>query len=148
MKVVTKKMFDRWINDLYESWLNRDRKIYKNLEFHTVDAKTVYIINKKTGKTAYAHAHPNDVPSVAIGIAVAWARYRNMEIPKIGRLVTDESDIFDLKWRDRIVFDDKEYIFKSRDVGVAFLWDVNEHKEVYIDLIEVFTEGTKIYVLE
>ncbi len=148
MKVVTKKMFDRWITDLYESWLNRDMKIYKNLEYHTVDANTVYIINKKTGKTAYAHAHPNDVPSVTAGIAVAWARYRNMEIPKIGRLVTDESDIFDLKWCDRIVFGGKEYIFKSRNVGVAFLWDVSAHREVYIDLIKVFTEGTKIYVLE
>ena len=148
MKVVTKKMFDRWITDLYESWLNRDRKIYKNLEYHTVDANTVYIINKKTGKTAYSHAHPNDVPSVTAGIAVAWARYRNMEIPKIGRLVTDESDIFDLKWRDRIVFDDEEYIFKSRDAGVAFLWDVSAHREVYIDLIEVFTKGANIYVLE
>ena len=50
MKVVTKKMFDRWINDLYESWLNRDRKIYKNLKYYAVDDNTAYIINKKTGK--------------------------------------------------------------------------------------------------
>ena len=148
MRVVSEKMFYQWVDDLYTSWVQRDKKIYKNLEYHTVDAKTVYIINKKTGKTAYSHAHPNDVPSVTAGIAVAWARYRNMEIPKVGKLVTDESDIFDLKWRDRIVFDNKEYIFKSRDVGVAFLWDVSNNREVYIDLIEVFTEGTEIYILQ
>lgn len=148
MRVVSKKMFDCWIMDLYESWLNRDMKIYKNLEYHTVDANTVYIINKKTGKTAYAHAHPDDTPSVVAGIAVAWARYRNMEIPKIGRLVTDESDIFDLKWRDHIVFNDKEYIFKSRDAGAAFLWDVSKHMEVYRDLIKVFEHGTEIYILQ
>lgn len=148
MRVVSEKMFYQWVDDLYTSWVQRDKEVYKNLGYHTVDADTVYIINKKTGKTAFAHVHPNDKPDTVVGIAVAWARYRNMEIPKIGKLVTDESDIFDLKWRDRIVFDDKEYIFKSRDVGVAFLWDVEEHREVYIDLIEVFTEGTKIYVLE
>lgn len=148
MRVVSEKMFYQWVDDLYTSWVQRDKKVYKNLEYHTVDDKTVYIINKKTGKTAYSHAHPNDVPSVTAGIAVAWARYRNMEIPKIGILVTDESDIFDLKWCDRIVFDNKEYLFKSRDVGVAFLWDISNNREVYIDLIEVFTEGTEIYILQ
>lgn len=148
MRVVSERMFYQWVDDLYTSWVQRDNKVYKNLEYHTVDANTVYIINKKTGKTAYAHAHPDDTPDTRVGLAVAWARYRNMEIPKIGRLVTDESDIFDLKWHDRVAFDDKEYIFKSRDVGAAFLWDVGAHKEVYIDLIEVFTDGTEIYILQ
>ena len=40
MRVVSKKMFDRWITDLYESWLNRDRKIYKNLKYYAVDDRT------------------------------------------------------------------------------------------------------------
>ena len=148
MRVVSEKMFYQWVDDLYTSWVRRDKKIYKNLEYHMVDADTVYIINKKTGKTAFAHAHPDDTPDTRVGIAVAWARYRNMEIPKIGRLVDGEDDIFDLKYRNRIVFDGKEYIFKSRDVGVAFLWDVSNNREVYIDLIEVFTEGTEIYILQ
>ena len=148
MRVVSERMFYQWVDDLYTSWVRRDKKVYKNLEHYTVDANTVYIINKKTGKTAYAHAHPDDTPDTRVGLAVAWARYRKMEIPKIGRLVDGEDDIFDLKYLDRIVFDNKEYIFKSRDVGVAFLWDVGEHKEVYIDLIEVFTKGTEIYILQ
>lgn len=148
MRIVSEKMFYQWVDDLYTSWVQRDKKVYKNLEYHTVDANTVYIINKKTGKTAFAHARPDDTPDTRVGLAVAWARYRNMEIPKIGRLVDGEEDIFDLKYWDRVVFDNKEYIFKSRDVGVAFLCDVSAHREVYIDLIEVFTKGTNIYVLE
>lgn len=109
VKIVTEKEFYQWVQDLNNSWFNRSDR-YKNLIVLDVKGDTA-ICNPKTQKICIAKRYKDDLYDGRIGLAVAWAKYRHMEVPKIGELV----DSFDkLKFGDTFMISANtanEYIF-------------------------------------
>lgn len=110
-RFVTKHEFDSWVRDMCNSYNNRGAE-FVNVRKMTVDpceskGRTI-IINLKTGKTAVAKCHKDDEFSPGIGLAVAWAKYKNIPIP----VVAENVDIKDLKFLDEFYMsrsDDKKY---------------------------------------
>lgn len=93
MRFVSQKDYDQWVKDMnysyeyrsYDNKGNYDGR-YKNvcLVFPSDVIRNptpVIIMNIKTGKTAIASCHKDDTYSKKEGIAIAWARYKNIDIP-------------------------------------------------------------------
>lgn len=122
IKIVTEQEFYQWVQDLNNSWQNRS-KMYRNLVKLDVNGN-VAICNPKTQKICIAKRYKSDVYDARIGLAVAWAKYRNMQIPKIGELV---SSFNDLQFGDTFAIGSNtafEYIF----CGIIF--DENRYKVI------------------
>ena len=86
-KFVTEKEFNQWVRDMCNSYNNRGPE-FNNVRKLCLDdsgakGQTI-IMNVKTGKTAIAKCHKDDEYSPGIGLAVAWAKYRNIPVPIIG----------------------------------------------------------------
>lgn len=83
MKYVT---FGEW-NTFVTRWYNDFRNKNNRSSFLAVvtDVKSgrVRITNTKTGKSVIAMCHKNDYFDEKVGIAVAWAKYNGVEIPKL-----------------------------------------------------------------
>lgn len=87
MKIVTLGEWNQFINSMYDSWMNRDRTRYKNIDFFASMNRCIILANRKTGKTVMARCHRGDTFDVRTGTAIAWAKYLGREIPKAGTII-------------------------------------------------------------
>jgi len=115
MRFMNEKDYNRWVEDMYLSFDHRrfngskgyitDGRfsnvfLMTSFEAHTPDTKRVIIMNIKTGKVAIARCSGNDEFNLHEGIAIAWAKYRNMEVPYKVEII----GIKDLKPNDYFAF--------------------------------------------
>ena len=135
MRFVTEKEFNLWVKDMVKSYNNRGKE-FQNVRKLTLDpaesnGRTI-IMNTKTGKTAVAKLHKDDKYSPGIGLAVAWAKYRNREIP----VVATNQPIQTLNFLDTFYFTQYQGATKYQYIGevqngVAYMVIRNvENKEV------------------
>lgn len=114
MKLVTLAEWNQFIQSMYDSWMNRDRTRYKNIDFFVSMNRFVILVNHRTGKTVMAKCHRKDEFDTKTGTAIAWARYLGKEIPKVGtRIYTGELQ--------KLPFGTKLYVREKTDSGK--FWD-------------------------
>jgi hypothetical protein len=95
------KTFDEWC---YSMWMDFIKTTLKTINIHqdvfinSDKSTTVFIMNSKTGKTAFAKCKESDKYSPKAGIAIAWARYKRIPIPnfslQLGELKQGEEFIY------------------------------------------------------
>ena len=114
MKIVTLEEWNQFIQSYYDSWMDRDRTRYKNIDFFVSMHRCVILVNYKTGKTVTAKCHRKDEFSTKTGTAIAWARYLGKEIPRLGtRIYTGDLQ--------KLPFGTKLYVREKMDSGK--FWD-------------------------
>ena len=86
-KYLTASEFDQWIKDYYREFCGRDDFFAHVFGAASVSDKKhgIIIINKHNGKVARSYCHPEDKWDYTIGIAIAYAHYMGVEIPKIDK---------------------------------------------------------------
>lgn len=155
MRFVTEKEFNNWINDMVKSYHNRGKE-FDNVRILTLDpaesnGRTI-IMNLRTGKAVVAKCHKDDVYTPKIGLAVAWAKYRNMEIPIKASIVS----IHDLEPGDEFYFRhnfSKSHIFlgfHSNGIegdDVILYKDNRKSKKIEIEPLSQFKEPLTVYKL-
>lgn len=122
---MSQKEFDKWVYDTVASYNNRGKE-FANVRKLTIDPSenlgNTIIMNLKTGKTAVAHCHKDDRYVPMIGLAVAWAKYRNRPIPTIAEETTiDKLNFLDKFWFKRAsissILSENECIFYRNSSG-------------------------------
>ena len=86
-KYLSESEFDQWIKDHYREFCGRDDFFAHVFGAASVSDKKhgIIIINKHNGKVARSYCHPEDKWDYTIGIAIAYAHYMGVEIPKIDK---------------------------------------------------------------
>ena len=85
-KYMTEQQFKEWVDKYY--WEFREGNNFVLYVFgDEVNAANsphgVIIINRKNGKIARSYCHPDDEWDYETGVAVAYANYMGVEIPKV-----------------------------------------------------------------
>lgn len=155
MRFVSELEYDRWIMDMYNSYQNRGKEFINvrvlTLQEREATRRTI-IMNIMTGRTAVAKCHKDDKFSYTIGVAIAWAKYRNMEIPIKANIVS----IHDLEPGDEFYFRhnfSKSHIFlgfHSNGVegdDVILYKDNRKSKKIEIEPLSQFKEPLTVYKL-
>ena len=86
-KYMTESEFDQWIKDHYREFCMSDDFVAHVFGAASLSDKKhgIIIINKHNGKVARSYCHPEDKWDYTIGIAIAYAHYMGVEIPKIDK---------------------------------------------------------------
>lgn len=86
-KYLSTSEFDQWIKDHYREFCGRDDFVAHVFGAESISNKKrgIIIINKYNGKVARSYCHPDDKWDYTIGIAIAYAHYMGVEIPKIDK---------------------------------------------------------------
>lgn len=86
-KYLSESEFDQWIKDHYREFCMSDDFIAHVFGAENISNKKhgIIIINKHNGKVARSYCHPDDKWDYTIGIAIAYAHYMGIEIPKIDK---------------------------------------------------------------
>lgn len=146
--IMTDKGFKSWVQDMYKSWCNRDKIAYGNLEWFIRGDKYFIIVNMKTGKTAVACRHRDDTPCFDVALAVAWARYRGLNVPVIAYPCIIE----DLRYGDYFIYKDHKYLFRTVETvdgkTVINCYDFDVHFEKRLPTSDVLRDNEKIYKLK
>lgn len=84
-KYVNELEFKQWVKNYY-----REASAQYNLMAYSFGAKNkkqhgIIIINKDNGKIARSYCHPGDEWDWETGLAVAYARYMGIEVPKVDK---------------------------------------------------------------
>lgn len=95
--ILTEKEFSVWCKNMVASF-KRYEKYHPNIGLlmwgnPSESSRKTVIINMKTMKTSCAKCHPSDEFSRDVGIAIAWARYNNLPVPKVGSKIIDRHDL-------------------------------------------------------
>ena len=145
--IMTDKGFKSWVQDMNNSWIDRDMNVFGHLDWFTYNDSTV-IINRKNGKTSVAERHTDDSPDEKVGLAVAWARYRGLKVP----VTAYPCAIKDLKYEDHFIYNDHKYLFRmvERVNGMAVIncYDFDDHIEKRIPTLEITRYAKLIYKLK
>ena len=84
MKTCNEKEWDnfitKWIIKYVDDITNVDTHIERLVNKFE---RTCIIVNKKSGRTAIAKCHNLDRSDSNVGLAIAYARYRGQEIPRV-----------------------------------------------------------------
>ena len=100
---MNKAEFEKWIKDMLEEYHNID----KNILIKRYGSKTYIAYDCKTNKIAMSRCHPNDEFRQDIGIAIAYARCKGYEVPKISTY----KKFCELKNGDRFKIQNRPYFF-------------------------------------
>lgn len=76
---MTKVEFDKWVKNMLEEYHNIDKTIF----IKKFGSKTSIAYDCKTNKIAMSRCHPDDEFRQDIGVAIAYARCKGYEVPKI-----------------------------------------------------------------
>lgn len=82
---MTKKEFKDWVDKTVREY-NADFKalcLYRGETGEIIDENKIIVLDAKTGKTGMARCNPKDKFNFETGLAIAYARLRNIEIPKV-----------------------------------------------------------------
>lgn len=95
---MTKVEFEKWVDEM----LTEYRKTAKRFTIAVDDyTGTTLCGDDKTGKCAMARCHPNDNYNYSYGKAIAYARCRGYEIPKL----TTYKKLSEMEYGDKFKFD-------------------------------------------
>ena len=84
-KYVNATEFVLWIDKYYQEFCNRDDFVAHAFGAETTKRHGVIIVNLRNGKIARSYCHPDDEWDWKAGVAVAYANYMGVEIPKIDK---------------------------------------------------------------
>lgn len=86
-KYMSASEFDQWIKDYYREFCMSDDFVAHVFGADAINNKKhgIIIINKHNGKVARSYCHPDDKWDYTIGIAIAYAHYMGVEVPKIDK---------------------------------------------------------------
>lgn len=101
MKTMNKEEYNRWVSDIINEFIHDDNAS------HVYKAPYTILYDMTKGKSAFSKCHPNDVWDSKIGIAIAYARMRGKEIPKL--VVYKKAT--ELKNGDYFMFCNEKYMF-------------------------------------
>ena len=100
---MNKVEFEKWVKDMMEEYHNVD----ENILIKKFGSQTSIAYNCKTNKIAMSRCHPDDEFRQDIGIAIAYARCKGYEIPKISTY----KKFCELKNGDRFKWQSSTYFF-------------------------------------
>jgi hypothetical protein len=83
MKYVTFTEWEDFVSKWYTDYRCKATRDSGLVDVTNVMRNRVRITNTKTGKSVVAMCHKNDYFDEKVGIAVAWAKYNGVEIPKL-----------------------------------------------------------------
>ena len=106
---MTKVEFDKWVDEMMA-------KYYKdnNVRIGRLGSKTYIAYNSKKDKIGKARCHPDDEFNRKIGIAIAYARCKGIEVPKISTY----KKFCELKNGDKFIVDGRKYVF----IGKCYIY--------------------------
>ena len=119
--------FDKWVDKMTSEYLS-----YKG-RFFTITYKGGRVTvcgDMKTGKCSMARCHPNDKYDYRYGVAIAYARCRGYDIPKL----TTYKSLSEMKYGDRFTVNGSS-LFDYTFVGE------NPRKQGYYIVILIYAEG-------
>lgn len=99
---MTKVEFDKWVDEMIEKYANDNNIFVKRF-----CDKTYIAYNFKTNKVGMARCHPDDEFNRETGIAIAYARCKGIEVPKISTY----KKFCELKNGDRFSYGNIYYLF-------------------------------------
>lgn len=75
---MTRKQFDEWAGKIAKMVVKSSR-----YDYNSFNNGTIVVLDTRTGKVGVARLHSDDDYNLLTGVAIAYARIRGMEIPKI-----------------------------------------------------------------
>lgn len=82
-KYMTKLQFEEWVNKYSQEFYDKDNFVVYGFGDKSKRQRGIIIVNIDNGKVARSYCHPDDEYDCKIGIAVAYAHYMGVEIPKV-----------------------------------------------------------------
>lgn len=137
--ILTEKEFSVWCKNMVASFKSYE-KYHPNIGLlmwgnPSESSRKTVIINMKTMKTACAKCHPNDEFSRDVGIAIAWARYNNKQIPQVVNCYAVD-DLDSVIRGDKIVWFDKPNLRDRQYVCVGTVKNIDMFGYDYPYLLE------------
>ena len=130
---MTRKQFDKWVEKMVEKY--QHERFFSACEIHVV--KNVVICADHNHNVGIAKCHPDDEFNVLIGIAIAYARCKGIEIPKINvyKKLSEmkNGDIFYGVCQQKFI-----YIGKNEKIERYVIWDTLLKK--YYEFYDTDTE--------
>ena len=119
---LTRVQFDQWVKDMIKSYNNRGTA-YKNVRRLTMDdTQDTIILNKRNGRTAMARYDGTNKYSPELGLAVAWAKFKNLPIPFVATIVCAK----ELKYLDKF------YLGKNTDTEYTYIGSLESNPDYFI----------------
>lgn len=104
---MTKIEFDNWVDEMGKKFYY-DNNVYKNyIDGRGDDRGVIIMYNFKNQKIGIARCHPDDTFVYKIGVAIAYARCKGIEVPKISTY----KKFCELKNGDRFRIQNVPYFF-------------------------------------
>ena len=85
-KYVTAQAFEKWVERYYQEFQRRGDFVAYDFGTETTKRRGVIIVNRSNGKIARSYCHPDDEWDWKAGVAIAYAHYMGIEIPKIDKM--------------------------------------------------------------
>ena len=155
MKIVELNEWNKFIQSMIDSWDHRNKKKYCNVQYAYGVDRCVVLVNSKSGRTVVARCHKNDEFDSAVGLAIAWARYLGIKIPKCGTIL-HTTDIVHLKFGTKLYvhekvcnkFWDHEMIFAGTSGNTIYLYDPDTKYTVgiHVGMFDVLKKDPDIMV--
>jgi hypothetical protein len=125
---MTKREFAKWTQ-------TRTREVAKSVRYGCTVAKngTTVCVDTLTGKVGIARLHPDDNYVFETGVAIAYARCKGIEIPK----VSTYKKLSEMKNGENFVdmFGDTfRYVAKDKDVFVVWNYDFKKYSVMLCDV--------------
>jgi hypothetical protein len=125
---MTKREFAKWTQ-------TRTREVAKSVRYGCTVAKngTTVCVDTLTGKVGIARLHPDDDYVFETGVAIAYARCKGIEIPK----VSTYKKLSEMKNGENFVdmFGDTfRYVAKDKDVFVVWNYDFKKYSVMLCDV--------------
>ena len=127
---MTKAQFDKWVERMIKQY-DKDNDILIRLF-----GSTTYIAyDFKTQRTSIARCHPKDIFNSKIGTAIAYARVRGLEVPKIEtyKMLCEmkNGDVFHGMTGKKFM-----YIERNRKIDRHVIYAISSGK--YLEFIDTF----------
>lgn len=112
---MTREQFDEWVEKMVEKY--KSEKFWSACETRTV--KDVVICVDRNHKVGIAKCHPDDEFNPFIGTAIAYARMRGLEVPKV-IIYKKLSEMKNGEGFKGLYGDTYRYIGKNKDAYVSY----------------------------
>lgn len=105
---MNKTEFDKWVNKMIQE-MAKGRNTERYCYGYRNNTGVFVVGDRRTGKTGMSRKHPDDEYNFNYGMAIAYARCKGYEIPKL----TTYKKLSEMKYGDKFLgtFDNKIYAF-------------------------------------
>lgn len=123
---MNKVEFNKWVDKMLAEYNKTTKRFTMAVNDYT---GTTICGDDKTGKCAMARCHPNDNYNYSYGKAIAYARCRGYEIPKL----TTYKKLSEMEFGDRFLstFANKQYAFIGKS-AICDRYIVENVTEMYV----------------